>query len=72
MALAAVPPDERAVNDEVAGLSAVAFGLLSSVRVEAGAADDVFKTLVVFGLAATVEVDVTGFVVVLCSKGKYR
>lgn len=62
-ALAAV----RVANDDVAGLSAVGFGLLSNVRVEAGAAEDVFKTPVVFGLAAAV-VGAAGLVVVLCKR----
>lgn len=54
----------RGANVDVAGLSAVGFGLLSNVRVVAGGADDVFKTLVVFGLAAAV-VGAAGLAVVL-------
>lgn len=54
VALCAALAAGRVANDDVAGLSAVGFGLLSNVRVDARAAEDVFKTLVVFGLAAAV------------------
>lgn len=65
-ALAAAAAAVREAIVDVAGLSVVDFGLLSNVRVEAGAADDVFKTLVVFGLAAAV-VEAAGLgMVVLC------
>lgn len=53
VALCAALAPVREANVDVAGLSADGFGLLSNVRVEAGA-DVVFKTLVVFGLAAVV------------------
>lgn len=64
---AALAVVREANDDDVAGLSAVGFGLLSNVRVDAGAAEDVFKTLVVFGLAAAV-IEATGLVVVLCKR----
>lgn len=68
VAFAATPPDERPTNVDVAGLSTPVFGLLVRVRAEAGAVDNVFGTIVVFGLAAAAVV-VAGFVVVLHAKG---
>lgn len=64
VALRAALADVRGANVDVAGLSAVGFGLLSNVREIAAGADDVFRTLVVFGLAAAV-VDAAGLAVVL-------